>query len=237
MYRLKFLVSLIALSCVGAVIVGSAQDQLTVDATRQLSPPARGRGPFPGSATPGHSTGLPIRLDLLVSTGELTPQGTALIDFTITNIGPEPLTLPYSIQQGGLLPKPPNTEYTMDWLTLWLTSDAITDDYIDVKGLDGQVHRLMTESPGTSAELYGRSDDPQTFYSLAPNKSIVVHASSRVLLKLGFHSLTAHAELTRESIRLINNPPETVNVTSELLGTADSEPIARTLSSARPSSR
>jgi hypothetical protein len=236
-YRLKFLVSLIALSCLVAVVVGSAQDQLTVDATGQVSPPARGRGPFPGSATPGHSTGLPIRLDLLVPTGELTPQGTALIDFRITNIGSEPITLPISIRQGSLLPKPPNTEYTMDWLTLWFTSDAITDEYLDLKGLDGQIHRLKTESPATSAELYGRSDDPQTFYSLAPNKSIVVHASSRVPLKSGTHSLTGHAELTRESILLNSNPPDTVNVTSKLLGTADSEPITKTLSEALPNSR
>ena len=236
MYRLKFLVSLIALSCLGAVVVGSAQDQLTVDATGQLSPPARGRGPFPGSATPGHSTGLPIRLDLLVPTGELTvlvptgeltPQGTALIDFRITNIGSEPITLPISIRQGSLLPKPPNTEYTMDWLTLWFTSDAITDEYLDLKGLDGQIHRLKTESPATSAELYGRSNDPHSFLQVAPNQSVKVHASSRVQLQPGTHTATAHAELLHILVRNSSS-------SSELVGTADSEAVTTTLATANP---
>jgi hypothetical protein len=226
---LKLLATMIAIACFGAVVVAWAQDELTVDATQQLAPPARARGPFPGSSSPGHSSGLPIRLDLALPSGDLTAEGTALTDFRLTNIGSGVIALPIAIHQGSLLPKPPNTEYTVDWLTLWLTSDAI-DEYVEITSLDGQVHRLKTESPTTSAELYGRSDDPQTFYALAPGKSIVVHASSRVRLKSGSHSLTAHAELVRESISVNGITPDTVSAWSQLLGTADSETRTKRLS-------
>src|SRR5713101_5487113 len=94
MNRSKLLVALVALLCPGVILVGSAQDELTIDATKQPSPPARGRGPFPGSTAPGHSAGLPIRLELLIPTGELRPDGTVLVDFMITNIETEPIMLP-----------------------------------------------------------------------------------------------------------------------------------------------
>ena len=133
------------------------------------------------------------------------------------------------IDQERFLPQPPDTDFTMDVLTLWLTSDAIRDEYLDVKGMDGQVHRLKTESPTTSAELYGRSDDPQTFHA-APNQSLVVHASSRVALQAGTHSLTAHAELAREFIGSNSTSPPSRHETATLIGTADSESQTKMLS-------
>jgi len=223
------------LLCV-AIVVGRAQDQFSVDATRQPLPPARGRGPFPGSATAGHSADLPIRLDLLIPIGELKADGTVPIDFRITNIGSELIKLPVSINQGSFLPQPPDTDFTLDILTLWLTSDRIRDEYLELGGPDGQVLRLKTASPTTSAELYGRSDDPHTFYALAPGQSIIVHASSRAALQPGTHSLTAHAELAREFIGSNNTSPPSRHVTGKLIGTADSEPetriLARTMSAA-----
>jgi hypothetical protein len=183
---------------------------LTIDATKQPSPPARGRGPFPGSATPGHSAGLPIRLELLIPTGELRADGTILVDFMITNVGTEPITLPSSVDQ--------NMERTAI-LTLWLTSDAIKDAYVDLK----TGRPIKTDMVGTSAELYSRSDDPQSFHVLAPNKTIRVHASSRVGLQPGIHSLTAHAELT--------------NGASARPGTADSDAVTKTLSTTNSTSR
>jgi hypothetical protein len=150
--RAKILASLMAL-VVTVIVAGRAQEQFSVDATRQPLPPTRGRGPFPGSATAGHSRDLPVRLDLLIPTGELRSDGTLLVNFRITNIGNEPISLPVSIDQGRFLPQPPITEFTMDVLTLWLTSDAIRDEYLEVKGLDGQVRRLKTESPTTSATI------------------------------------------------------------------------------------
>jgi len=216
MNRLKLFVALVPLLCTDVVLVGSAQDkqdQLTIDATKQQSGPVRGRGPFPGSATPGHSAGLPIRLELQVPTGELRPDGTTVVDFIITNVGTEPIKLPSILVS-------PNNEGT-EVLTLWLTSDAIRDQYLK----DRKRGLVKIESVPLSAQLYGRDDDPTSFYVLVPNKSIRVHGFSPQL-KPGTHSLTAHAELVRLS-----------NGTSNRLGTADSDAVTKTLSTTSPTSR
>jgi hypothetical protein len=197
MNRLMLLVTLFALLSPGWAQVTATQYQLTIDATKQPSPPARGRGPWPGSSSPGHSADLPIQIDLLVPTGELRPDGIVLgttpVDFVITNIGTKPITLPISVNH-----RVPATSV----LTLYLTSDAIAD----------------RDFQSTSAELRGDIDDPQSFYVLSPHQSILVHASSRVRLQGGTHSLTAHAELLRLS-----------HGSSELVGTADSHAIRKLL--------
>src|SRR5260221_48569 len=209
MNRLGLFLIPLALSCLGMGLVVVAQnDPLIIDATAQSSPPPRGRGPSPGSASPGHSAGLPIRLDLLIPTTELRPDGTVLVDFVITNVGTEPISLPSSVNQ--------NIEEQTSVLTLWLTSDAIRDQYAKDQQTGGL---FKIEAVGTSAELYGRSDDPRTFNVLAPNKSTRVHASSHVQLSPGTHSITAHTELMRIS-----------NGKTEIVGTADSEAVIKTLS-------
>ena len=209
MDRWKVLAALIALACPGVIFVGSAQEQLTIDATKQPSPPIRGRGPFPGSGNPGHSPGLPIQLELQIPTGELRLDGTALVDFMITNVGTEPITLPVSVDQ--------NLEGA-EILTLWFTSDAIKDAYFR----DQQTGRLVKiEAFGTSAELYGRDNDPKTFQLLTPNESIRVHASSRVWLNPGRHSFIGHAELVHAA-----------QGRAELVGTSDAGPVTKTLSRA-----
>jgi hypothetical protein len=211
----RLLLILLVLSWLSVGFVVAAQDPLIVDATAQPSPPPRGRGPSPGSASPGHSAGLSIRLDLLIPTTELRPDGTALVDFVITNIGTEPITLPSSVNQ--------NIGQHTAVLTLWLTSDAIRGQFVK----DQQTGRLFkVEAVGTSAELYGQSDNPRTFTVLAPNKSIRVHASARVQLNPGTHSITAHTELGRIS-----------NGNYELVGTADSEAVIKTLSASGPTAR
>jgi hypothetical protein len=193
-------------------VVAAQDDPLIVDATAQPSPPPRGRGPSPGSASPGHSAGLPIRLDLLTPTTALRSDGTLRVDFEITNVGTKPVSLPSSVNQ--------NIEEQTSVLTLWLTSDAIRDQ----SAIDQQTGRLFKiEVVGTSAELCGRSDNPRTFTVLAPNKSIRVHASSRVQLNPGTHSITAHTELMRIS-----------NGKSEIVGIADSEAVIKTLSGPNP---
>jgi hypothetical protein len=193
----------------------AAQDLMTVVATMQPSPPPRGRGPFPGSASQGHSAGLPIRLDLLIPTTQLRPDGTVLVDFVIRNVGTAPISLPSSVNQ--------NIEQQTSVLTLWLTSDAIRGQFVK----DQQTNRpFKVEAVGTSAELYGRSDNPRTFNVLAPNKSTRVRASSRVHLSPGTHSITAHAEIRRVS-----------NGNYELAGTADSDATLQTLSTSGPTAR
>lgn len=242
MNRLKLLSGLMVLLFAREVLLlARPEDRFTVDATHQLAPPKRGRGPFPGSVTPGHSTDFPVRIDLLLPTGEVRPDGTVLVDFRITNIGDEPITLPISIRQGNLPPNEPEVGYTVDVLTLWLTGpEAIKEEYLAGYLGDPKYGRLYkSESPETSVELYGRSDDPQSFQVLPPKQSIMVHASSRVGLKTGTHSLTAHAELLRESIGLDTISPRssTVHATSKILGTADSKPQKRMLSIGEHSNR
>jgi hypothetical protein len=197
----------VALLWPGGILVGSAQGQSTIDATKQSGGPPRGRGPFPGSANPGHSAGLPIHLELRIPTGELRPDGSTVVDFIITNAGTEPITLPASVEQ--------YTEPT-DVLTLWLTSDAIKD----MHAIDQQTGRpFKVEMVVTSAELYGRSSDPRTFRVLSPNETIRVHASSRVGLNPGSASLTGHAELTRLS-----------HGRADLVGYSDADPVTKMLS-------
>src|SRR5438046_2399972 len=114
--RLKLLVPLVVLLSPGLILVGLAQDQLTIDASKQPSPPARGRGPFPSSVSPGNSTHLPIRLELRIPSGPLQPDGTTLVDFVITNIGDDVILLPSSIKE--------SDGPSAYLLTLWFTSDA-----------------------------------------------------------------------------------------------------------------
>lgn len=212
MRRLKLLLPFTLLLSPVLILVGLAQDQLIVDASKQPSPPTRGRGPFPGSSSPGHSAGLPIRLELLILTAELQPDATVLVDFVVTNVGTEPIRLPSSVK---------NIEHATSVLTLWLTSDAIMDEY----AIDQQTGRpFKIEVVATSAELHGSTDDPRTFIALAPSKSIRVHASSRVQLQPGRHTAMAHAEL----IHLIERDG---SGSAELVGTADSEAVAKTFSS------
>jgi hypothetical protein len=171
----------------GLIFVGVAQEQLTIDATKELAPSPRGRGPFPGGAGASESTRLRIRLELPTPKLELQSDGSVLVDFVITNMGAGPVKLPITLE---------GTPDPTDILTLWLTSDAIVDEYLK----DQETGRLVKiESVGTSAELYGRSDDPRTFRVLAPNETVRVHASSRVRMNPGRHAITAHGELTQLS--------------------------------------
>ena len=203
MHPLKLVVTLFALLCLGGLLVRAAQEQLSIDATEQPLPPARGRGPYPGSATEGHSAGLPIRLELLFPTAKLRSDHTVLVDFIITNVGSDPITLPVSVDQ--------NIDNKFSVLTLWLTSDAIKAQY----ARDKQTGRLFKlQIVETSAELYGDNTDPRAVHILAPNESFRVHASSRVQLNPGSSSITAHAELLRVS-----------QGHSELVGTTDSASV------------
>jgi len=205
----KVLAALIALAFPGVIFVGSAQEQLTIDATKQPSPPMRGRGPLPGSGNPGHSLSLPIQLEVQIPTGKLRLDGTALLDFMITNVGTEAITLPVSVDQ--------NLEGA-NTLALWFTSDAIKDVYLR----DQQTNRLVKiEAVGTSAELYSRDNDPKTFHVLIPNETVRVHASSRVSLNPGHRFFVGHAELRHVA-----------QGRAELVGTSDAGPMTKTLSRA-----
>lgn len=140
--------------------------------------------------------------------------GTIDIDFIITNVGTEPIKLPSRLKG----PEDLKTFYERTKiLTLWFTSDAIQSDFL----VGPNNSKIKMESVPLSAQLFGWNDDPTSFYALAPNKSIRVHTSSPAL-DPGTYPLTAHAEL----IRLVaaNGGWE-----SELVGTADAEPITKAL--------
>src|ERR1700694_4719338 len=96
-------------------IPAQAQDQIILDATHQQQRPMRARGPFPGSDPPGHSLGLPVRLDLMIPSGTAQKDGTILIDFVITNLEDAGGTIPCSL---GLI----NT-LSRSSLSLWFSSD------------------------------------------------------------------------------------------------------------------
>ncbi len=188
--------------------------QKVIDATRQRARPQRGRGPFPGSESPGHSVGLPIKLQLLVPVSVLRPDGTEAVDFLIKNIGSDPIKLPSSVLLTNSEPH--------EVLTLWVTSDAIKDQFF-TDTATGRLVKIATVP--ISAELGGSSDDPNSFDVLGPDEYILVHGSSPEL-KEGTHSFTAHAELLQIS-----------NGKSELTGAADSEPATTTLVAASSNSR
>ncbi len=135
-------------SAVREVYTAAQEDQQTIDSTvAHRSRPAPGRGPFPGSSSPGHSVGLPIQLQLQIPTPELRRDGTTVVDFIITNVGTEPLKLPSSV---AIFDSP------MEELNLWITSDAIKDQYAkDVNS--GRLFKIGLVP--ISAELDGHSDE------------------------------------------------------------------------------
>jgi hypothetical protein len=210
MARLKLLVPLVVLLSPGMILVGLAQDQLTIDASKQPSPPATGRGPYSNTNGPGHFWQMPIRLELQIPSGSLQPDGTTLVDFVITNRGFDVIRLPSSTEEGDRL--------SSFVLNLWFTSDAVKDAYSEDTAPSRTVKIGM---PSLSAELYGRSNDAQSFHWVAPNQNMKVHASSRVKLQPGTHTVTAHAELLRLVLR-------DSSVSWEVIGTADSETIIAT---------
>jgi hypothetical protein len=219
MQRLNLLVVLAALLSSGAILAGLAQDVSTLDATKQMMRPPRGRGPFPASTTPGHSGGFPIRLQLqFASTSDVPLQGPVLVDFIMTNVGAEPIKLPCSVALFQTLSSSDVSDLDIGGtsiLTLWITSDAVLDQYIkDVR--TGQLFK--SSIVGISAELDGGTRDPGSFCILAPSNSLKVHAQAGATLKAGTHSFTGHVLLELNS-----------RGTSKLQGSADSEPIMKTL--------
>ena len=190
----------------GLILAGESQYELTIDATKQGGP-RRDRGPIPGSATPGHSAGFPIRLDL-IATGKREPDGTSLIDFIITNTGAEPIKLPLSLDG--------NISSPRTILALYFTSDAIEYGHL-VEGAP-----ILPFQP-ISVELYGQSGNLKSFYSLAPGSTIRVRVSTIFEVKPGTHSLTAHAELSREFVK-------SSAVGFEVLATAESIPVEKMFS-------
>jgi hypothetical protein len=144
---------------------------------------------------------------------ELSPDGTILVDFLITNVDSAPLRLPSSVRPTSGSDRP----YSL--LTLWLTGDAIKKQY----AVDQQTGRPFEIAVQTSAELHDDSDPTPASALLAPGATMLVHASSRAEVNLGSHSITAHAVLERIA-----------HGRAEGLGTADSETLRTTFTKTNP---
>ena len=218
MIRTRLIFVIVAALYCSLVLVGAPKYSLTIDATQQLAPPARGRGPFPRSVIPGYTPDLPLIVELKVPTGKIRSDGNVLMDFVITNSGAEAIRFPLSVHQPSLM----YWSSGMDVLTLFFTAD---EDAIGVSTFGKKPNVAsngLMGSYGTSAELYGRPNDPQTYYLLAPNGSILVHASSRMPLRTGMHTFAGHAELSRTS-------GDTSGITSKLIGIVDSIPVKKRL--------
>jgi hypothetical protein len=214
--RARSIVAVLALCC-WSQPAGAQKQGLTIDATKELAAPARGRGPFPRSIIPEYVPSLPLKVELSIPDGKIDADGNVLIDFVITNVGRDAIQLPSSVHQ------PPSMlgSGITDVLTLFSTAD---DDAIGVFELGKKPNVAsngLMGSYGTSAELYGRSDDPQSYYVLAPHSRILVHTSSRMPLRPGLHRFVAHAELARVS--------GGASSTSQLSGIVDSVAVKKRL--------
>ena len=206
-HKLRRLTIIAALS-VSFMLIRAVAQQHVIDASHQPAGPARGRGPFPASDKESHSAGFPIRLAVEVPSGGLRQDGSVLIDFILTNVGSSPISLPSSVNQ--------NATHTAV-LTLYVTSDGMEPSYF-VNG----ARILLTP---TCAELLMESNDPDTSFILAPNESIRVHTSSRWRFRSGVQTVTGHAEL----LKLVEDGRG--GLSSEEIGTADSDPVRKVLSS------
>jgi hypothetical protein len=154
-----------------SAFAGSSETQIqaTIDATRGIPSARRGMGPFPNSELSHKPSAFPVRLDLLIPSGQLRQDDTSLFDFVLTNVSSHSIRLPVSVDA--------RSKHT-HMLTLYMTS---TDGH------------LRGDIP-PCAELFGQADNPATFMHLLPGRSVVVHASSRFVVPIGHLSLVGHAE-------------------------------------------
>lgn len=159
----------------------AAMGQLVVDATI----PARGllRNP-----TAGRSGSIGRKLPLLVVLGPEGPvpdkNGMPGVVFTLTNTAKTEMTLPISLHPRDLEPSDPSTSYTVEVLSLYVTSD---------KGQDS--------TPSGRIDLYGSTSSPATLAKLGPGESI------RVLTRLSLppeEILVGHAVLDHQTVRTSN---------------------------------
>ena len=171
----------ICLTYTAAIAYGQSPCPSVLDTTKQPISAARGMGPTPGSQKAGHSAGFPVRLSAMVKP-ILTPDGTAQVQFKITNVGRVSIRLPVAVD---------GKEHNPSLLTL----------YLSVPGGQFPVDHLP------SAELYAGANNLQTFCRLAPGKTLRVHASTRFRPTAGYHTFTAHAEF----LQVIGGTPRSLS--------------------------
>jgi hypothetical protein len=75
----------VIVACVGSLLCNRYPLQRAALAIYDRRDTPAGSGGARARTLPGHSAGFPVRLDLILRTGKLEPDGTKLIDFVITN--------------------------------------------------------------------------------------------------------------------------------------------------------
>ncbi len=194
-----------------ALLPLAAFGQLAVDATVPIRERLR-------SATTGTSgsIGRKLAIQVAIETTRTSPNDSGMteLDFILTNTGKTVLTLPISPHPRDLEPTDPKTDYTVEVLRLYVTSDKR-------QGL----------ALSKTTDLYGSRMSPETLVKLAPGESIRV--LTILVLPRDPHTseagetFVAHAVLDSETIRNING--QTVSNTQELGSASSIEYASRSL--------
>jgi hypothetical protein len=184
--------------CILVVMMATfAWGQQTVDATG----PVRRRHNEPTSGSGG---GVGRKMSLLVAmavVGGWDDQGKIEIDFTLTNVGKRPLTIPVSPNSGDVEPPDPKASYSIECLNLRVAPYA-------------KQERIL---PG-GVDLYGRAEISGTLMKLNPGSSVRV--ATRVALPRvdsvtdGTIGFVASAMLNHETITGIDG--QTVSDAQEI---------------------
>jgi hypothetical protein len=133
----------------------AASAQLTVDAT---GPARRAKREATTGTGGGVGRKLPLRVSIAVPNPSPEADGRTVVEFTLTNLGKEPLTIPVCPHPGDLEPADPQVNYT-------LTDLALLVNFTE-KG--------KMRIPLGGASLYGSPEFPETLASLRPGESIRV---------------------------------------------------------------
>lgn len=171
------------------VLSACAASQLTIDATGPLR--ERKREPTTSSGG-GVGRKLPVHVGIATIEAAQDDKGMTEVQFTLTNSGKAALEIPISPHPGDFEPQHSNTAYSVEVLSLYVTSDS-------GKGVNR--HEAMLAG---GAHLYGSDAVPGSLVLLGPGESINV--LTRVALPLDSNEgsttiLVAHISLSNEKVR------------------------------------
>lgn len=193
-----------ALSAILFGCISLSMGQLVVNATAPYS--ELRRQPSSGSASSiGRS--LPVQVEVEINPERQNGAGMMEVDFVLRNNGEKPILLPVSPNPSELEPSDPDLVYTMQVLTLRLSSS--TDLRAELKG---------------GATLFGNANYPGTMLTLAPGQFLRVRSLVAVpsrSTKGSAANFTASVDLEKETIRTTNG--KTVSESQDL-GRAKSSP-------------
>lgn len=203
---------LLLFGLLGVLLSLPASGQLEVDATGPI--PGRVRTPTAGRSG---SLGRKLALQVVMETTGSPPNDSQMttVRFTLTNTSKTVLTLPISPHPRDLEPSDPSTSYSIEVLSLYVTSGKKQDSMLRGR-----------------ADLYGRHTSPESFVKLAPGESL------RVLTQIEFphpkdpseateEIFVGHAVLDDETVKSLGD--QTVEDSQELGAASSVEYTTRSL--------